>query len=66
MLFSERADQIFKEFMYEKSRNKNKNNHPSLDKKRALSHLSEVLGEMEDYIDEKLKDYQILKKNKKE
>lgn len=66
MLFGEKVNQIFKEFIYEKGRSRNKNNHSSLDKKIDLSHLTEALDEMENYIDEKIKEYQIFKKKKRE
>ncbi|MDF2612437.1 MAG: hypothetical protein K0S71_223 [Clostridia bacterium] len=62
MLFGEKAEQIFKEFMYEKGRNKNKGNHSSKDKGMFFAHLTEVLDEMEEYLDEKIKEYQHSKK----
>jgi SNF2 family DNA or RNA helicase len=62
MPFSEKAEQIFKEFLYQKNRNKNKKGYSSKDKGAFFTQFSEMLDEMEDYMDEKIKEYHIFKK----
>ncbi|MDF2878359.1 MAG: hypothetical protein K0S30_1455 [Clostridia bacterium] len=64
MSLSEKAKQIFREFLYEQSRSKG-HNIPK-DKNMMLSNLSEVFNEMDDYIEEKIKSYQTSRKNKYE
>ncbi len=60
MQMGERIEKFFKEFMYEKGRNKN--HHSGKNKIKLLEDLSHTLDEIEDYIDEKTKEYQMLKK----
>lgn len=64
MSLSEKAKQIFREFLYDQSRSKG--HHTVKDKNMILSDLSEVFNEMDDYIDQKIKSYQTSKKNKYE
>ncbi len=61
MPFGDKIDQIFKQFMYEQKRSKSQHSSWGT-KKNILGSLSEILDEMEEYIDQKAKEYEIFKK----
>lgn len=60
MELGEKIEHFIKTLMYEKGRSKKY--HGTSNKIDWLNQLSQSLDEMEEYIDEKIKDYQISKR----